>query len=63
MLVKNLLSPGNLSMGIKLRTEAAKAISHCEVVASKSPGGTVDTAVTLEAFFLDCAAKLAALKP
>lgn len=61
MRIENLLSPGLYSNGIKLRTEAAKAISAAEVTAMVTPGGLNPSAGVLAAFFSDCAAKLAGL--
>lgn len=60
MRIETLLSPGLLSNGIRLRTEAAKAISSVEVTADRSAGGKTIAAGTLAAFFTDCASKLAA---
>ena len=60
MRVANLPSPGQLSNGIRIRTEAAKAISSVEVTASRTPGGAIDTADNLHAFFIACAAALEA---
>lgn len=55
-------SPGTLSNGICLRTEAAKAISSLQIAAARTPGGKAAGAAALEAFFLGCATKAAALK-
>lgn len=61
MRVASLLSPGQLSMGVKLRTEAAKAISAVQMAAARTPGGKTRSAITLAAFFTDCASKLTPL--
>lgn len=61
MRVETLLSPGLLSMGLRLRTEAAKAISAAEIQSAHTPGGKSSTAATLSAFFTDCASKLSTL--
>jgi hypothetical protein len=61
MRIETLLSPGLLSNGIRLRTEASKAISSVEVTAGRTPGGVTSAAGTLAAFFTDCASKLSAL--
>lgn len=59
MKINDLPSPGVLSNGIKLRVEAAKAISSVEVTAMRTPGGLVSGAGKLSAFFTACAAALA----
>lgn len=61
MRIETLPSPGALSMGLRLRTEAAKAISHVEIMADLS-GGKVDTANSLHAFFTACATAVASLR-
>lgn len=61
MRVETLLNPGLLSNGVRVRTEAAKAISSVEITAGRTPGGKTRTAGTLAAFFTDCASKLSAL--
>jgi hypothetical protein len=61
MKINDLLSPGALSNGIKLRVEAAKAIGSVEVTAMRTPGGKFPGAGVLAAFFTDCASKLSAL--
>ena len=61
MRIESLLTPGQLSMGIRLRTEAAKAISAVEIFAAKA-GGTSGSATVLYNFFTDCATKLATLR-
>jgi len=61
MRIETLLSPGLLTNGIRLRTEAAKAISSVEIVAGRSGGGKTQAAGTLAAFFTDCASVLSAL--
>lgn len=53
--------PGQLSNGIKLRYEAAKAITGVEVTASRTPGGKTIAAQTLQTFFTACATALNAL--
>jgi hypothetical protein len=58
MHIKNLPSPGLYSNGIKLRVEAAKAISAAEIAGSKSPGGRTSTATNLRRFFIACGAAL-----
>lgn len=62
MRIETLPSPGVLANGIKLRVEAAKAISSVEVTAMRTPGGLVSGAGKLRDFFLACAASLAALR-
>lgn len=61
MKISDLLSPGFLSNGIKLRTEAAKAIGSVQVGAMRTPGGKTTNAKTLADFFTDCASKLSEL--
>lgn len=61
MRIETLLSPGLLSMGVRLRVEAAKAISAIEINAARTPGGKTQSAATLSAFFSDCASKLSGL--
>lgn len=51
MRIENLPSPGLLSNGIRLRTEAAKAISAVEIVAGRTPGGKTQAAKQLYDFF------------
>ena len=62
MRVSTLSSPGLLSMGIKLRTEAAKAISAVEISAGRGHAGAAKSphAFQLNAFFTECAAAVAA---
>lgn len=62
MRVSSLPSPGLLTNGIMLRTEAAKAISSVEIVSSKYPGGLSGQATKLHAFFTACASAIAALR-
>ena len=62
MRVTELPSPGQLSMGIKLRSESAKAISAIQLFAARTPGGQVATAAQLEACFLAAAAAVAPYK-
>lgn len=61
MRVETLLSPGMLSMGIRLQSEASKAISSVEIFAARA-GGTSGSATKLHAFFTDCASKIASLR-
>lgn len=62
MRITDLPSPGIYVNSQRLRSEAMKSISACEIAAGAS-GGTVDSAVTLEEFFLACAAAVTGLKP
>ena len=61
MRVSTLPSPGLLSMGIKLRTEAAKAISAVEISAGRGHAGAAKSphAFQLNAFFTECATAVA----
>jgi hypothetical protein len=61
MKINDLLSPGLLSNGIKLRIEAAKAISSVQVTCMRTPGGKTVSAKTLADFFTDCASQLSSL--
>lgn len=61
MHIKNLPSPGLYSNGIKLRVEAAKAISAAEIAASKTAGGRSSTASLLRTFFNACGTALDAV--
>lgn len=61
MKINDLLSPGVLANGIKLRIEAAKAIGSIEVTAMRTPGGKYPGAKTLADFFTDCASQLSSL--
>lgn len=61
MKINDLLTPGVLSNGIKLRIEAAKAIGSLEVTAMRTPGNKVSSAKVLADFFTDCASKLSTL--
>jgi hypothetical protein len=61
MRVDTLPSPGLLSNGIRLRIEAAKAISAAEINAGLN-GGTSSTASNLHAFFTACVNSLTALR-
>lgn len=61
MRIETLLSPGQLSCGLRLRTEACKAISSVEVTAGRTPGGKTTAAKSLYDFFTDCASQLSAL--
>ena len=58
---ETLPSPGLLSNGIRLRIEAAKAISSVEITAGRTPGGKTSAAAGLQAFFTACASALSAL--
>lgn len=60
MRVSDLPSPGFLSMGIRLRIEAAKAISAVEISAGRAHAGAGKSpaAADLSAFFTACAAAL-----
>ena len=62
MQATNLPTPGTLSNGICLRSEAAKAISSLQIAAARTPGGKAAGAAQLEAFFTACAAACTALK-
>jgi len=62
MRIETLPSPGLLSNGVRLRVEAAKAISSAEVTAGRSGGGKTIAASTLADFFTACAAALASIK-
>lgn len=61
MRLETLPSPGMLSMGIRLQTEAAKAISSVEIFAARN-GGTSGSATKLHTFFTACATAIAALR-
>lgn len=62
MRVETLPSPGLLSNGIRIRIEAAKAISAVEINAGiPANGGKSSTAGPLSAFFTACAAALSTL--
>lgn len=61
MRIETLLSPGLLSNGWRLRTEACKAISSVEITAGRTPGGKTRSAKDLYDFFTDCASALSAL--
>jgi hypothetical protein len=61
MKINDLLSPGLLSNGIKLRVEASKAISSVQIMAMRTPGGRSQTAKGLSDFFADCVTKVAGL--
>lgn len=58
---ETLPSPGLLSNGIKLRVEAAKAISAVEIAAGRAAGGKTSTAATLSTFFTACASALSSI--
>lgn len=55
MRADSLASPGIVSNGMRLRIEAAKAISAAEYAASRTPGNTCTLATSLYEFFGDCA--------
>lgn len=57
MRIETLKAPGQLSNGIALRREAAKAISQVEIYTGKIGGANNDKATLLSAFFTDCATK------
>ncbi len=61
MRVSTLSSPGQLSMGIRLRIEAAKAISAVEISAGRGHAGADKSphAFQLNAFFTECATAVA----
>ena len=63
MRVTELPSPGQLSMGTALRTEAAKAISAVQMMNARAPGATEVAAKAdkLADFFEACAASVRAL--
>ena len=61
MRVETLPSPGMLSMGIRLQSEAAKAISSVEIFAARN-GVTSGSATKLHAFFTACATAIASLR-
>lgn len=61
MRLEALPSPGLLSMGLRLQTESAKAISSVEIFSSRN-GGTSGSATKLHAFFTACAAAIASLR-
>lgn len=69
MRTENLPSPGALSQSIRLRVEAAKAISSLEILNMRTPGGTfayggvraVNPAVVLHAYFTACSAAITAI--
>lgn len=60
MRVSELKSPGNLSMGVALRKEAAKAISAVQMAQARGATGSAATVGKLLSFFHDCAQKVAA---
>lgn len=60
MRVSELKSPGNLSMGVALRKEAAKAISAIQMAQARGATGSASTVGNLLSFFHDCAQKIAA---
>lgn len=60
MRVSELKSPGNLSMGVALRKEAAKAISAIQMAQARGATGSASTVGRLLSFFHDCAQKVAA---
>lgn len=58
MRIETLLSPGLISNGLRLRTEACKSISSIEITAGRTPGHKINSAAVLKAFFTDCAGKM-----
>lgn len=63
MRVETLPSPGLLSNGIRIRIEAAKAISAAEINANiPANGGVSSTATVLHTFFTACATAVASLR-
>lgn len=62
MRVETLPSPGILSMGIRLQSEAAKAISAVEIFAARSGTATSGSATKLHTFFTACATAIASLR-
>jgi len=63
MKLADLASPGIIPNSQKLRVEMLKAINYCQVVAMNTPGGKVDHATTLNAFFDACKAAIAGMMP
>lgn len=64
MRVETLPSPGLLSNGIRIRIEAAKAISSVEISAGiPANAGKTSTATELKAFFDACSAAVAPYVP
>lgn len=63
MKLADLASPGIIPNSQKLRIEALKAINYCQVVAMNTPGGQVDHAATLGAFFDACKLAISGMMP
>lgn len=63
MRITDLPYPGNIAQGPALRTEVLKAINSIQIVADRTPGGKIDTASTLRAFFSFCADSLIPYDP
>lgn len=63
MNIKDMPFPGKLAQGQALRTEALKAINSVQIVAGRTPGGKIDTASELRAFFSFCADSLIPFDP
>jgi len=61
MRIETLPSPGLLSMGFRLQSEATKAISSVEIFSARN-GGTSGSATKLHAFFTACATAIASLR-
>lgn len=55
-------SPGLLANGFLIRREAAKAISSCEIAASRAASGKTRGAAALATFFTACASALSTIK-
>lgn len=51
-------SPGVITRGHELRSQAAQAISQVEIVAKRTTGGKTRAAATLSTFFTACATAL-----
>lgn len=62
MRIETLPSPGMLSMGIRLQSAAAQAISSVEIFAARSGTATSPQATKLHAFFTACATAIASLR-
>lgn len=63
MKLTDLASPGIIPNSQKLRIEALKAINYFQIVAMNTPGGKVDHATTLDAFFDACKIAIAGIIP
>lgn len=62
MRLETLPSPGMLSMGTRLQSAAAQAISSVEIFAARSGTATSGAATQLHVFFTACATAVAALR-